>query len=87
MVYFTKNLNLDPYLGIMIFKTKLTHGKPLCFYLFIHIFLLSNQELFLSPALEIRTGPSINCTASPFKGAGIKFLRVLQLGGTLRTRC
>ena len=22
-------INLDPYLGIIIFKTKLTHGKPL----------------------------------------------------------
>ena len=30
MVYFKKKLNLNPYLGIIIFKTKLTHGKPLC---------------------------------------------------------
>ena len=30
MVYFIKNFNLDPYLGIIIFKTKSTHGKPLC---------------------------------------------------------
>ena len=30
MVPFIKILNLDPYLGIIIFKTKLTHGKPLC---------------------------------------------------------
>ena len=30
MVYFKNDLNFDPYLGIIIFKTKLTHGKPLC---------------------------------------------------------
>ena len=30
MVHFIKNFNLNPYLGIIIFKTKLTHGKPLC---------------------------------------------------------
>ena len=30
MDYFIKILNLDPYLGMIIFKTKLTHGKPLC---------------------------------------------------------
>ena len=33
MIYFIKSLNFNPYLGIIIFKTKLTHGKPLCTWL------------------------------------------------------
>ena len=48
MVHYIKFFNLDPYLGMIIFKAKLTHGKSLCIGLLLTAFPCEKQQILMN---------------------------------------